>query len=744
MGADIDAELGAGKIVFAAGGFFLADGELFFGLLDVLVAALAEDAVFLLLPCIDLLLEIDDALLKGGDFIGGDGLKLGHEILVLRLFVGQFLDADELAGDAGMIRNLRLAGGDEAFDFPLDGLEAAQGGFDLAEAGELDFQLALEAVLADERLAIVRTRAGDGGAALEQAIGRDGGVVVREFRGGGDADDIAEERVDVVPRGHVAGAENFGEGFFRGRMAGADPGGVDEALRAGLEEIGLGQGGEDFERACVILRGNEDGEFFLKRDFGGGAPCLVLDLAKLAQGAGRRLSGEAWERIAECCQERLRHRRQAFAERVDLGVEIGFFGAQFAEFLVIGSETLAELLAELIGGGGEVGEGVGGFRPLAGIEKADGFLHARHIEVGVDGCLGSFLHPLAGGFQALGEAAVDLGGEGAEAFDIGFELADAIREILVEAAFGGLIEEGDGALALLAGFLGEIGELDKARLVLGEVLAQFREAAFHAGDFCGGVFPCVLGGEIGGDVLITLGFPKGFRELADVQELVELGAEFTQLALVGFEVAEAGGDVLDGHRLGGQHELAAEIVEAFEVRERHRAGQQALEDFLVEIEVAGVRHVAEVFARGGEDAPALGLDHGLELREGAGAGFPVLGGNGEEILTLQAGGAVKRGVEAVVFRGVAELEAQPPCLLPLAVRPGEFPADVGGDAFVVEILRLAVFLAFRVEQAVALDGAVAAGAGGAAVEMMARTLRADEDEHEKIHQDGFPRAGDSR
>ena len=59
-------------------------------------------------------------------------------------------------------------------------------------------------------------------------------------------------------------------------------------------------------------------------------------------------------------------------------------------------------------------------------------------------------------------------------------------------------------------------------------------------------------------------------------------------------------------------------------------------------------------------------------------------------------------------------------------------------------LGLAVDLAFRIEQAVAFDGAIALRASGAAVEVMTRALGADEDEHDEIHEDGFARAGDAR
>ena len=76
------------------------------------------------------------------------------------------------------------------------------------------------------------------------------------------------------------------------------------------------------------------------------------------------------------------------------------------------------------------------------------------------------------------------------------------------------------------------------------------------------------------------------------------------------------------------------------------------------------------------------------------------------------------------------LETQSPGLDARAIGPSELRADVRRHAFVVEELRLAIFLALGIEQAIALDGAVAFSTSGTAIEMVSGFFRADQHEHQ--------------
>jgi hypothetical protein len=97
---------------------------------------------------------------------------------------------------------------------------------------------------------------------------------------------------------------------------------------------------------------------------------------------------------------------------------------------------------------------------------------------------------------------------------------------------------------------------------------------------------------------------------------------------------------------------------------------------------------------------------------------------------------------AVVFGGVAELDAQAPGLDAFAVRPSELGGHVGGHAFVMVELRLAAaVLLLGIEQAIAFQGAVGLRTGGAAVEVMPCPLGTDQHQHEQVHQNRFARAG---
>ena len=98
--------------------------------------------------------------------------------------------------------------------------------------------------------------------------------------GDGNPDDRAEELIDEGAGGGLLATEYFGERFLElARLGGDDFVGVDEALRAGFDEIGGGQSVEDLHGAGVVRVGNEHRVFFLERDFGGGAPVFVVHFA---------------------------------------------------------------------------------------------------------------------------------------------------------------------------------------------------------------------------------------------------------------------------------------------------------------------------------------------------------------------------------------------------------------------------------------------------------------------------------
>ena len=137
------------------------------------------------------------------------------------------------------------------------------------------------------------------------------------------------------------------------------------------------------------------------------------------------------------------------------------------------------------------------------------------------------------------------------------------------------------------------------------------------------MFPCKFGMEIACHIAIPIRRHPGLRELADAQESIELRFEIGQFFFIRLKIAEAGDDGIDIHRLRGQHELSTKIIEALQVGERHRTGQQAMQHFFVEVEMTGVRHIAQILTSRRKRASALGLDEALELRRRARAHFPI-------------------------------------------------------------------------------------------------------------------------
>ena len=368
-------------------------------------------------------------------------------------------------------------------------------------------------------------------------------------------------------------------------------------------------------------------------------------------------------------------------------------------------------------------------------------MHPSPIHGGRDGGLADFLQPAAGAFHALPEAVFNPAENQIQAVYLLALEADIMGELLIEPAFRRLVQEALQVIAALPAFLGEFFQLLQPRLIVGPGQFQLREPRLHRRHVGGGVLPRHFGSKIPGHVAVAFRRAQSRAERPNFQQMFQLPPQFAQFAFVGFEIAVARDHIFHRHGLAWQDKTTAEIVETFQVSERHRARQEALQHVLVEIQMAAVRHVAQVFAGRGKRAPATRLDERLEVRQGAGARLAILRGNRQEIIPLQSAGAKERGGDAVIFRRVAELETQPPGFHARAIRPGEFSGDVGCYSLIVKILRLAVFLALGVQQAVAFDRPVAAGAGGAAVEMLARFLRSYQDQHQQVHQDRLAGTG---
>ena len=77
-------------------------------------------------------------------------------------------------------------------------------------------------------------------------------------------------------------------------------------------------------------------------------------------------------------------------------------------------------------------------------------------------------------------------------------------------------------------------------------------------------------------------------------ELFKLVVEVVQVAFIAEECAIAGGYIAHVELVGREDEVACEIVEAFEKRERHRRGEQRAEHRPVKVQMCRLRHVAQI------------------------------------------------------------------------------------------------------------------------------------------------------
>ncbi len=152
----------------------------------------------------------------------------------------------------------------------------------------------------------------------------------------------------------------------------------------------------------------------------------------------------------------------------------------------------------------------------------------------------------------------------------------------------------------------------------------------------------------------------------------------------------------------------------------------------------GNAHLATVAFHRFENRPARLADtpfEGGELQRRAVLMQPVR-------LLQSAGKKESVLVVRLILRSAVELDAEPPRLDALAVRPGELQGDVGDRSLVAHVLRRAVDVLLRVAETVALQRPGRGGAGGGLV--VFRFLVPDQHELDEVHQDGFPRSGHAR
>ena len=110
-------------------------------------------------------------------------------------------------------------------------------------------------------------------------------------------------------------------------------------------------------------------------------------------------------------------------------------------------ESLPQLAAQLVRGGGQMREGVGCLRSLAAIKKSERFIHPRDIHERVQRSLRNLLHPAARRLDPVGQSALDLVRQSADFLDLRFQLAALLHQIPIEPSLGGLVENAHELLA---------------------------------------------------------------------------------------------------------------------------------------------------------------------------------------------------------------------------------------------------------------------------------------------------------
>ena len=254
--------------------------------------------------------------------------------------------------------------------------------------------------------------------------------------------------------------------------------------------------------------------------------------------------------------------------------------------------------------------------------------------------------------------------------------------------------------------------------------------------------PAEVGRKVAGE--------RGVADVAGVGQVfgtnflqgLELAAEFAQFFLVALKGPVACRDIAHIQFVRGQNEQAAELVEAAQEGERHRRGQQARKDAVVEIQVSGRRHVATVFLNAGKHLAAAAVDEGAPVGRLARTAFAHRVGD-EKIPAVQPALAPPGRDAALLFGGAGVFHPKPPRLDALRFsRPGEFQRGVG-DGRIAHVLRDPTLVLLDVAKAIALQVAGRGGAGGGLVELHQPAI-AHEHELEQVHEDAFAAAGHAR
>jgi len=178
-----------------------------------------------------------------------------------------------------------------------------------------------------------------------------------------------------------------------------------------------------------------------------------------------------------------------------------------------------------------------------------------------------------------------------------------------------------------------------------------------------------LGFEVMGEGAIPLQVFPATGGVVDDLKPGELVVELLEIAFVSDEGPVGGGDIGDIETVCGEDELAGELIEALQERERHGGGHESPQDDPVEVQVGWLGHVPEVgIETFGIEAALEGFDESLERSEVQGAPFGV-----RESRSGRGRRGMKNGVDAAMgFGGAGELDSEAPGLEAFAVGPGEF------------------------------------------------------------------------
>ena len=200
------------KVVLAAGGVFTAFDERGLHLLDLAGDAFLGNFQLLFAPGGESILPLLRLRIQLTQRAAVDGLQLAHELFVLGLDQRQPLNLHHVAGEVAVVRYFFLAIGQDGVDLDLERFQPPQPRFDLAELRRFEFELALQAALADKRHAVVVAGALGDAVAEHETVRQNGGGMLLQILQPFHAHDLAEQGIDQRASDRVAGLD-----FFRQR-----------------------------------------------------------------------------------------------------------------------------------------------------------------------------------------------------------------------------------------------------------------------------------------------------------------------------------------------------------------------------------------------------------------------------------------------------------------------------------------------------------------------------------------------